>query len=139
MFQIAFSTLQECFDSKRIASTRIIHCIVKAGHLHIQVITIYCKPTSSVAPVAFNQDLLNYLITRADLVPWPFIIMGDSNMDLDRFDCWPSLESKGCRCLPQMYRRLVGSSMPATCKDVTIPDNAIISSTWVPFLTRCRC
>ena len=28
-------------DSKRIASTRIIHCIVKAAHLHIQVITIY--------------------------------------------------------------------------------------------------
>ena len=59
-------------------------------------------------------------------------------MDLDRFDCWPSLESKGCRCLPQMYRRLVGSSMPATCKDVTIPDNAIISSTWVPFLTKVQ-
>ena len=128
-------TSSNIFDFKWIASTRIIHSIVKAGHLHIQVITIYCKPTSSVASVAFNQDLLNYVIARVDLVPWPFIIMGDSNMDLDRFDCWPSLESKGCRCLPQMYRILVGSSMPATFKDVTIPENAIISSTWVPFLT----
>ena len=111
---------------------------MKAGHLHIQVITIYCKATSSVASVAFNQDLLHYVITRVDLVPLPFIITGDSNMDFDRFDCWPPLESKGCRCLPQMYRRLVGSSMPATCKDVTSPDNAIISSTWVPFLTKVQ-
>ena len=78
------------------------------------------------------------MITIVDLVPLPFIITGDSNADLDRFDCWPSLESKGCRCLPQMYRRLVGSSMPATCKDVTIPHNAIISLTWVPFLAKVR-
>ena len=137
--KLPFRPCRNIFDAKGIASTRIIHSIVKAGHLHIQVITIYCKPTSSVASVAFNQDLLNYVITRVDLLPLPFINMGDSNMDLDRFDCWPSLESKGCRCLPQMYRRLVGSSMPATCKDVTIQDNAIISSTWVPVLTRCRC
>ena len=136
--KLPFRPCRNIFDSKWIASTRIIHSIVKAGHLHIQVITIYCKPTSSVASVAFNQDLLNYVITRVDFVPLPFIMMGDSNMDFDRFDCWPSLDSKGCRCLPQMYRRLVGSSMPATCKDVTIPENAIMSSTWVPFLTKVQ-
>ena len=92
--KLPFRPCRNIFDSKWIASTRVIHSIVKAGHLHIQVITIYCKPTSSVASVAFNQDLLNYVITRADLVPLPFIILGDSNMDLDRFDCWPSLENQ---------------------------------------------
>ena len=92
--KLPFRPCRNIFDSKGIASTRIIHSIVKAGHLHIQVITIYCKPTSSVASVAFNQDLLNYVITRVDLVPLPFIIMGDSNMDFDRFHCWPSLENQ---------------------------------------------
>ena len=135
---LPFRPCRNKFDAKWIASTRIIHSIVKAGNLHIQVLTLYCKPTSSGAAVIFNQELMNYVMTQIELVPLPFIIMGDFNMDLDRFDCWPALESKGCRCLPQLHQRLMGTPMPATCKDVTIPDNAIISSTLVPFVTRVQ-
>ena len=55
--KLPFRPCRNDFDSKWIASTRIIHSIVKVGHLHIQVITIYCKPTSSGASVAFNPGL----------------------------------------------------------------------------------
>ena len=132
--KLPFRPCRNPFDAHWSASTRLIHTIVKIGNWHVQVVTVYCKPTSSGAAVNFNQELLNYVMSRVEAVPLPFIIMGDFNMELDRFDGWPHLEAKGCRNLPQLYHRLFGSTMPATCKEVTTPDNAIISSALVPFV-----
>ena len=124
-----FRPCRNNFDLKWVASTRIIHSIVKVGSMHVQVVTLYCKPT---------RDLLNYVMTRIESVPLPFIIMGDFNMDMDRFDCWRALEARGCRTLPQLHHRLMGTCMPATCEDVTIPDNAIISTSLVPLVVKVQ-
>ena len=51
-----------------------------------------------------------------------------------KFEAWNLLASRGCRSLDQLFPSLYGSPFPATCLDVTSPDNAILSPTLVPLV-----
>eukprot|EP00435_Cladocopium_sp_Y103_P005344 s502_g1.t1 len=113
-------------------SNRLLHAVVKLGQSHCQLVVLYCRPVCGQGAVEFNNRLLEAAMQQVDQIPLPYIIMGDMNMDVDTFQAWTHLESIGCRSLDQLFPRLHGSTMPFTCKQVTRPDNAIVSPALVP-------
>ena len=119
-------------------STRLLHGIVNLGQSHAQVIVLYCRPVSSAGAVEFNNTLLVTALQQVDKIPLPFLILGDLNMDVSSFQAWQHLEARGCRSLDQIHQRLYSTIMPNTCKEVTRPDNGIVSPALVPFVSEVK-
>ena len=115
---------------------RLVHVICQIGQSHIQILVLYCKPTSTAKNVDFNQELMNFAVSESEKLPLPFIIMGDFNMPVNAFHVWDRLFLKGCRDLCELYRDRYHEKIPPTCTGATNPDNAILSSTCVPLLQR---
>eukprot|EP00435_Cladocopium_sp_Y103_P074345 s105_g48.t1 len=111
---------------------RILHAVVKMGQSHCQLVVLYCRPVCGQGAIDFNNRLLEAALHQVDQIPLPYIILGDMNMDVDAFEAWPFLASKGCRSLDQLHQRLHATCMPFTCKQATRPDNAIVSPALVP-------
>eukprot|EP00435_Cladocopium_sp_Y103_P019437 s1570_g4.t1 len=116
-------------------SSRMLHCIVRFGQSHCQLMVLYCRPISGAGAVEFNNQLLEAALRQLDKIPLPFLILGDMNMDVASFQSWPLLESQGCRSLDQLHQKLYAVNMPFTCKQVTRPDNAIVSQALAPYVS----
>ena len=119
-------------------STRFVHGIVQVGDAHLQVVVLYCKPNRSASDVEFNSQLMQFAVDQTKLVPLPYVIMGDFNMPVHLFECWPLLQASGCQSLPLLYRLQHAEDMPPSCMESTNPDNAIISSQLASFVRRIR-
>ena len=122
------------FPADWATSTRVLHSVVSLGPSHVQVFVVYCKPCNSAAAMPFNNGLLRFVIRQANLLPLPFIIMGDFNCCPSTLECWPDLQAQGCMHLADLHLRLHGAEMPPTCKGSTRPDTAIVSSLVVPLV-----
>ena len=108
-------------------STRFVHAIIQIGQSHIQVVTIYGKPSSIAGSSRFNSELLDFALEQTSYVPLPFVIMGDWNQPIESLNAWPDLQDKGFQHLAQLHEKLNGSPMPPTCQGVTTNDTAILS------------
>lgn len=114
---------------------RMIHVVCQVGQTHLQIVVLYCKPTSNAKNVEYNQELMNFAVLESEKLPLPFIIMGDFNMPVSAFHVWDQLYQKGCRDLGELYQNRYHEKMPPTCSGTTNPDNAILSSSCVPLLS----
>ena len=107
-------------------STRFLHNVIQVGESHVQVIVIYCRPVSNHHATVFNQNLLEMALSQAKLVPLPLMILGDFNSAPDSLPCWPQLQAEGFQHLAALHEKLFSVPMKPTCKNVTIPDTAIL-------------
>ena len=119
-----------------IGCTRFLHSVIQIGQSHCQVVTLYCKPLCQPGAMEYNNELLDMALKQIDLIPLPFLVLGDMNMAIEQFSSWSLLESQGCRTLDQLHLRLKACPMPFTCKEATCPDNGIVSASLVPFVTK---
>eukprot|EP00435_Cladocopium_sp_Y103_P072326 s1543_g39.t3 len=119
-------------------STRFLYTIVQVGQSHVQVVTLYCRPSSLAGAAEYNDELMNHAIRQIGLLPLPFVILGDLNQHVQSFEAWNFLEAQGCRSLDSLHTRLFGVEMPMSCKSATRPDNAILSSRLAPWVSDIR-
>ena len=107
-------------------ATRILHCILRLGHLDLQIVVIYGLPSSAPGSRDFNNQLLTLAVEAVKSLPLPSIIIGDFNMLASDFDLFPHLQSLGWHDLLEWHLRVKGSEMPPSSKNATNPDNAIL-------------
>ena len=119
-------------------SSRFTHGIVQFGQSHVQVAVLYCKPVHGHVGIDFNSALLQCALDQLKLLPLPFVIMGDFNMNVNQFHAWESLSSCGCMSLTELYGIQNADPMPPTCNGVTWPDNAILSPELVGCISNIR-
>ena len=119
-------------------SNRFVHAVIQIGQSHIQVITIYGKPSSIAGSSRFNSGLLDFAIEQTSFVPLPFIIMGDWNQPIESLSSWPDLQDKGFQHLAQLHEKFHGCPMPPTCQGVTSNDTAILSPQLAGLVTRIQ-
>eukprot|EP00435_Cladocopium_sp_Y103_P041521 s66_g11.t1 len=128
--------VREALPDQWATCTRYLHTVIQLGQSHCQLVVLYCKPTCQADAIDYNNQLMSFALQQISLVPLPYLILGDFNMALETFDAWPMLEAKGCRALNQLYPGLYSTQMPQTCMEATRPDNAVISPSLVPLVSR---
>jgi hypothetical protein len=119
-----------------VLSSRYLHCVVKAGPVQIQVVTLYCKTASANGAARYNNGLLNFALEQINKIALPYIILGDFNCPIPSLEAWPHLEHLGCQHLGQIHSRIYGTPMEPTCMGSTTPDNGIISPELVQYVQK---
>ena len=110
-----------------IATCRIIHSVVHMGTNKLQLVTLYGVPSTQKDSASFNNDLLQQALHAISQVNLPAIILGDFNVDPFTLPVAQKLFALGFKDLKQLFPRHHGKDMPPTCRDVTHPDNALVS------------
>ena len=108
-------------------TTRFKHVIAQFGQSHIQLAVLYCKPVHGHVGVDYNSKLLRCALEQIRVIPLPFVILGDFNMNVQQFDAWDELAAMGCKAVTQIFHERTSTQLPPTCNGVTWPDNAIVS------------
>lgn len=114
-------------EQEWIATCRIIHNVVNMGTNKLQLVTLYGVPSSQKDSASFNNDLLQHALHAISQVNLPAIILGDFNVDPFTLPVAPKLLALGFKDLKQLFPKIHGKDMPPTCRDVTHPDNALVS------------
>ena len=119
-------------------SCRFVHAIVQVGQSHIQVVTIYGKPSSITGSSRFNSELLDFALEQTSFIPLPFVILGDWNQPIESLNAWSELQDRGFQHLAQLHEKLYGIPMPPTCQGVTSNDTAIFSPQLAGFVSHIQ-
>lgn len=112
---------------------RIVHSVVQLSGTAVQIIAIYGKTMKLQGAAKYNSDLISFAWDQANMLPIPYFICGDFNMDIEELEIWPFLQSTGHSHLGAIHEMLYASAYPATCMEKTSPDSAIISPSLVSF------
>eukprot|EP00435_Cladocopium_sp_Y103_P049525 s1111_g15.t1 len=96
------------------------------------------EEAEDMSAIEYNSDLLSMALSQVDLIPLPYVILGDFNMKVEQFQSWELLASRGCRSLDQIHQRIYARAMDPTCRDSTLIDNAILSPSLVPLVTQVK-
>ncbi len=91
------------------------------------MVVIYGLPSSRQNSGNLNSQLFWEAVKACRKLPLPCIIAGDFNVNPFSLECGATLSHFGLKDLPLLSQEKFGKTMPATCKDTTISDNALIS------------
>ena len=116
------------------STTRALHTVANFGNSHFQIVTIYSLPQSHPDAKDFLNTLLQMVLKQVLMVPLPYVICGDFNMELHDLPVWSGFAQRGCQDLIQIHQNKYGAPMPPTCVGATRPDNAILSQQLVPLV-----
>jgi hypothetical protein len=119
-----------------LATCRIMHNVVTIGINKVQLITVYGVPSTQKDSATFNNDLLQQALDAITQINLPAIILGDFNVDPFTLPIAQKLQAYGFKDLKQLFPRLHAKEMPPTCRDVTHPDNALLSPDMQELLTQ---
>ena len=108
------------------ATCRIIHTVVTSHDVEFQLLVLYGLAASGTN--AQNKLLLTAAVEAAQTLPLPFMIAGDMNCDPLRVLGSEFLQAHQLSDLTTLHTALLGTPMPPTCRGVTTPDNALVSS-----------
>ena len=125
-------TIPGTIDESDLAMNRIMHTLVDFHGFQLQLITLYGFAASGTNPI--NRALVQSAIKAATQLPLPYIILGDFNANPWKLGLSDELNSLFLRDLPQLYPDLHQDAMPPTCRQVTLPDNALLSPELHPFV-----
>ena len=124
-------TLSDTIDEFHAATSRLGHFLLEIDKFQLQIVVIYGNAMSG--SVRANQLLLQAALNATSHFDLPYVIMGDYNAD--PYSLLPDeLRDRNLVDLRKIYTKLHGGTMPATCKSVTSPDNALFSplaASWV--------
>ena len=115
-------------------TSRILHTVVDLGPLQMQVVVIYGLTSCTSGSQQFNSDLVHCALDATTHLPLPAMVVGDFNGDPFSWDVSSRLQQMGYHDLLSLHQRLHGHPMPPTCRDVTHPDNALLSPQAMHFL-----
>ena len=73
-------------DSSWALSTRFVHSILRVHEISVQIVVLYCKPSSRDDAKSFNDELMQFALSQIDRIPLPFVIMGDFNQPVVSFE-----------------------------------------------------
>ena len=108
--------------------TRILSTIAQIGNWQIHFVTIYGYPSCQQKAKERTNALVEAAAMLIDQVNSPSIIAGDFNHPLESLAAGQTLGRCGFVNLKQVFQELYSTEMPSTCRDVTSPDQVIISS-----------
>lgn len=111
-----------------IDATRVLSSIVQIGTWKIHFVTIYGYPSCHQKSKDRTNALLEAATTMIDQVNLPTIISGDFNHPLDSLAAGQTLLRSGYVHIQQKYQELYAQDMPFTCREVTSPDQVVISA-----------
>ena len=115
--------------------TRLLSSIVQVGTWKIHFLTIYGYPSCHQKSKDKTNALLQAAETIIDQVNLPAILAGDFNHPLDSLAAGQNLLRNGFVNLLQKFTQLYEDIMPHTCRDVTSPDQVMISADLQAFVT----
>ena len=118
-------TLRGTIPNEVADTSRLLHCLVDCGGFEIQLLVMYGPAASGTAN--WSRHLFSTACHAASQFPIPYIILGDFNCNPWNIGLNDHLESLGLHDLTQLHVDLHGSAMPPTCRQVTRPDNALLS------------
>ena len=117
------------------ATGRLLHSVVSLGCLQVQVMVIYGLPSSRCNSATLNSQLVLEAVQACSYLALPFIIAGDFNVNPFALECGATLLSLGLKDLTVLSQMQLGKSMPPTCRDTTIADNALVSPELFQFIS----
>ena len=95
--------------------------------LKLQAVSVFGQAATHQGSREFNDDkFLQTTIDACQVLPLPTMIAGALNCDPTHLPSFDYLQSQGYSDLKSSSQRQYGHSMPATCKDATWPDQALL-------------
>ena len=132
MFPIRSSRVKLPSD---IDHTRLLSSIVQVGTWKIHFLTIYGYPSCHQKSKDKTNGLLQAAETIISQVNLPTILAGDFNHPLDSLAAGQNLFRNGFVSLHHKFTQLYEDTMPHTCRDVTSPDQVVVSADLQAFVT----
>ena len=114
------------------ATARLLHAVITVGGVQIQMVCLYGLAAAGTSQQ--TNGLFQEALRVVQLLPLPFIILGDFNCNPWNLEVKDQLSALGVVDLPMVYSNLRSHPMPPTCKNATRPDNALISMHLRPYL-----
>ena len=114
------------FTDDMTATARLVHTIHTCGDLQFQVITLYGLANHTAEAELLTDQILRAALDATEYMRLPTVIAGDFNCNPFELDCSQLLRARQLTDLPTLYEKMYGQPMPPTCRDITIPDNALL-------------
>eukprot|EP00435_Cladocopium_sp_Y103_P036708 s2370_g9.t1 len=121
-----------------IATSRILHTVLTMGMQRVQLLTLYGLPSTQPGSADFNNNLIEQALSSSRQLNLPTVILGDFNISPFALPVGAQLQLAGFKDLVSLYSQLHGRDMPPTCRNVTTPDNALISADLQPYLAQIQ-
>lgn len=115
--------------------TRILSSIVQIGEWKIHFVTVYGYPSCHPKSKDRTNNLLEVAADIVTQINLPAIISGDFNHPLETLGAGQTLARCGYINLKQKFQELYSEQMPFTCREVTSPDQVLISPLLQDFVT----
>ena len=115
--------------------TRILSSIVQLGDWKIHLVTIYGYPSCHQKSKERTNALVEAAAMMIDQVNLPSVLAGDFNHPLETLAAGQTFARCGFVSLKQKFQELYSHEMPPTCRDVTSPDQVIISSSLQQYIS----
>ena len=116
----------QTFTDEMYATARLVHTIHTCGDLQFQVVTLYGLASHSSQSEQQTDQLMRAALDATEHMRLPTVIAGDFNCDPFSLDCSQLIRARHLTDLPSQFVRMYGHPMPPTCRDSTIPDNALL-------------
>lgn len=105
--RVALDTITTTWQS----TCRLLHSIVRVGHMDIQIVVIYGLASGQQA-AQVNSDLTVQAIQAVNCLSLPALILGDFNANPFQLACAPLLQQQGYQDLQALHRVMYGSVYP---------------------------
>ena len=128
--------LKDTFTVEQRNTARLLHCFVNCQGFELQMVVVY--GLAAAGSTSATRALMQAACKAVAQFPLPYIILGDFNCNPWNLGMSDHLQSLGLADLPMLHVDLHGTPMPPTCRQVTRPDNALLSPTIQPFLRRIQ-
>eukprot|EP00438_Fugacium_kawagutii_P004562 Skav202820 [mRNA] locus=scaffold3852:93950:98746:- [translate_table: standard] len=119
-------------------TSRLVHTIVTVAKMQIQLLVVYCQPSTRQGAQHHNAQLIHAALDAAQQLPLPVFLAGDFNGDPLAWPCGHRLKDMGFVDLQHIFRAKYGTDMPPTCKSSTTPDGALCCPRFAPLIQRIQ-
>ena len=115
------------FSQTHQQTSRLLHTVVAVGQIQLQIIALYAyTPGGHSQAASFNAELLHAALDASTHLALPTLIVGDFNGNPYQWGTGQRLHALGFQDLIGLHQMLCQRTMPPTCRDATIPDNALL-------------
>ena len=118
-----------------IDATRILSTILQIGTWKIHFVTVYGYPSCHQKSRERTNRLIEAAAMMIDQVNLPAILSGDFNHPIESLGAGQTLIRCGFVNLQKKYQELYAQDMPPTCREVTSPDQVLISNNLQNYIT----
>ena len=125
----------QTFTEAMFTTARLVHTIHTYGNLQFQVVTLYGLANHSLQSDQQTDQLMRAALEATEHMRLPTIIAGDFNCDPFTLDCSQIIRARHLTDLPSKFAQMYGFPMPPTCRDTTLPDNALLCPQMLAWLT----